>query len=327
MNDLTKYLIASLLLENEDINELQPSEIKTSSAFNEAVKSLTKYMVDQGMNIKPLPHVITISNDSKNASNILGKTAHYNPSNCSITLYTLNRHPKDILRSYAHEMIHRIQDNEGRLKNITTTNTNEDRNLEELEKEAYLQGNMCFRNWEDSIKNPINKWIVDIPKFNQPKTFIDNLRESLHEIVLSKNNAVETYGDLTGGKFQVGDIIYEYSIKNIPNPYNDLGAFYNVQFTPRENITSTPQGRKENYIKILSTMYKIILDFTEEVEPEYIGISSLDNKENKNYHTVYTNLTDNKFNRIPGYFRKDVNLSFDTPQGKGRMVVLKRKDV
>ena len=203
MNDLTKYLIASLLLENEDINELQPSEIKTSSAFNEAVKSLTKYMVDQGMNIKPLPHVITISNDSKNASNILGKTAHYNPSNCSITLYTLNRHPKDILRSYAHEMIHRIQDNEGRLKNITTTNTNEDRNLEELEKEAYLQGNMCFRNWEDSIKNPINKWIVDIPKFNQPKTFIDNLRESLHEIVLSKNNAVETYGDLTGGKFQV----------------------------------------------------------------------------------------------------------------------------
>ena len=28
MNDLTKYLITSLLLENEDINELQPSEIK-----------------------------------------------------------------------------------------------------------------------------------------------------------------------------------------------------------------------------------------------------------------------------------------------------------
>ena len=25
----------------------------------------------------------------------------------------------------------------------------------------------------------------DIPKFNQPKTFIDNLRESLHEIVFN----------------------------------------------------------------------------------------------------------------------------------------------
>jgi hypothetical protein len=42
---------------------------------------------------------------------------------------------------------------------------------------------------------------------------------------------------------------------------------------------------------------------------------------------VYANLTDNKSNRIPGYFRKDANLEFNTPQGKGRFVVLKRKDV
>jgi hypothetical protein len=50
-------------------------------------------------------------------------------------------------------MIHRIQDNEGRLNNVNTTNTNEDSNLQELEKEAYLNGNIIFRNWEDSIKN------------------------------------------------------------------------------------------------------------------------------------------------------------------------------
>jgi len=66
------------------------------------------------------------------------------------------------LRSYAHEMIHRIQDNEDRLKNITTTNTNEDGDLEELEKEAYLKGNMCFRNWEDTIKTPLNEWVANL---------------------------------------------------------------------------------------------------------------------------------------------------------------------
>lgn len=121
--------------------------------FKSALASLTKYMVDQGLNVKPLPKLKIINNDSKNAENILGRTAHYDPSDCSITLYTLNRHPKDVLRSYAHEMIHRIQDNEGRIKNVNTTNTNEDSNLQELEKEAYLNGNMIFRNWEDSIKN------------------------------------------------------------------------------------------------------------------------------------------------------------------------------
>ena len=121
--------------------------------FRSALASLTKHMVDQGLNITPLPKLRIISNDIQNAENVLGKTAYYDPNSCSITLYTLNRHPKDVLRSYSHEMIHRIQDNEGRLNNVNTTNTNEDSNLQELEKEAYLNGNIIFRNWEDSIKN------------------------------------------------------------------------------------------------------------------------------------------------------------------------------
>jgi hypothetical protein len=137
----------------EDIFERQ---VQTRpNTFKEALASLTKYMIDKGMNIKPLPKLKIINNDIKNAENILGKTAYYDPNECSITLYVLNRHPKDILRSYAHEMIHRIQDNEGRLGNVNTTNTNEDGDLDQLEREAYEQGNMCFRNWEDSIKNEI----------------------------------------------------------------------------------------------------------------------------------------------------------------------------
>lgn len=137
---------------NDDIFE---SVATPSLTFNKALDSLVEYMLDQGMNIQPLPSIKIIDNDVENANNILGKTAYYDPNNCSITLYTLNRHPKDILRSFSHEMIHRIQDNEGRLNNINTTNTNEDGDLPELEREAYLKGNMTFRNWEDSVKNEI----------------------------------------------------------------------------------------------------------------------------------------------------------------------------
>jgi len=313
---------------DEVVNE---STVQSPSDFKEALKSLTKYMIDQGMNIKPLPRVISISNDSKNAESILGKTAYYNPNNCSITLYTLNRHPKDILRSYAHEMIHRIQDNEGRLKNVATTNTNEDSDLLELEKEAYLNGNITFRNWEDSLKNPKpvkEVYFLDTEKYNRPRTIHENLWHTLNEITLTSDNAVETYGNLDRGKFQVGNTTYIYDIKQVSNPYNDGGRFFNIMFHPEDNKIDTPTGTstKENYIKILSTMYKVILNFSKETEPEYIGISSMDNAPYKNYHMVYANLTDNKFNRIPGYFRKDVNLEFNTPQGKGRFVVLKRKD-
>ena len=119
----------------------------------EAFLSLCVFMKDNGMNVTPLPKIKVISDDEENASRLLGKTAYYNPSDKSITLYTFGRHPKDVLRSFAHEMVHHEQNLNNTLGNISTTNTNEDGHLEKLEKEAYLKGNIMLRNWEDSIKN------------------------------------------------------------------------------------------------------------------------------------------------------------------------------
>ncbi len=55
------------------------------------------------MNVTPLPKIKVISDDEENASHLLGKTAHYNPADKSITLYTFGRHPKDVLRSFAQQ--------------------------------------------------------------------------------------------------------------------------------------------------------------------------------------------------------------------------------
>jgi len=116
------------------------------------IGSLLEYMIEQGMNILPLPEV-KIRKDESEASNFFGKTAYYNPNTNEIVLYVEGRHDKDIVRSFSHEMVHHIQNLEGRLENIQTSNTNEDDALLELEKEAYLVGNITFRNWEDSVKN------------------------------------------------------------------------------------------------------------------------------------------------------------------------------
>ena len=121
--------------------------------FLPLIKSLTEYMMGNGVEIKPLPKVKFINDDKENADNFFGKTAYYDPNTKTIALYTLDRHPKDIIRSFSHEMIHHMQNCEGRLGNITTQNTNEDGDLPEIEREAYEKGNLIFRNWEDSIKN------------------------------------------------------------------------------------------------------------------------------------------------------------------------------
>ena len=144
----------------ESLNE--HASYTDSINIEEKIAQLTKHMLDKGMNIEPLPSLELIDGDSDNASNFLGKTAYYDPENKHIVLYTEGRHPKDIVRSYAHEMIHHIQNLEGRLGDITTTDTTEDDYLTKLEQEANLRGTMMFRGWTDNIiGNRLDESIVD----------------------------------------------------------------------------------------------------------------------------------------------------------------------
>ena len=134
------------------ISNISKKKLEHNLEFKKLLVSLTMYMMDH-INIDPLPNVEFVEDDNKNADDLLGKTAYYDPNNQTIVLYTYNRHPKDVLRSYAHEMIHHKQNLEGKIQNIQGQNINEDDYLKELEAEAYLQGNgLLFRGWENSLK-------------------------------------------------------------------------------------------------------------------------------------------------------------------------------
>ena len=137
------------ILQKTPLNEMyaEPSE----NDYPILMKSLTEYMLDKGMNIRPLPKIKFVEDDVENAKSFFGKTAYYDPNNRVIVLYTMNRHPKDVMRSFAHEMIHHMQNCDDRLGNIQTQDTNEDGDLPELEREAYEKGNMTFRNWTDTL--------------------------------------------------------------------------------------------------------------------------------------------------------------------------------
>lgn len=118
------------------------------------IQELSNYMKEEGLNIEPAP-AVKMEDDIENAKDPLGKTAYYDPNNKVIVLYITGRHLKDILRSFAHEMIHHNQNLEDRLGKIETTDINEDDNLKEIEREAYEKGNMYFRGWENTKKNKV----------------------------------------------------------------------------------------------------------------------------------------------------------------------------
>jgi len=179
----------------------------------EKLATLTQHMLDKGMNIEPLPNLEFVNGDSENARDFFGKTAYYDPTSQTIVLYTEGRHPKDIARSYTHEMIHHIQNLEGRLGNITTTNTQEDDDLNKIEAEANLKGTMTFRNWTDSLEE---KQGFD-PKLGKDPFGLNQFAREIAEGVLSEGR----YDKFTN---QISKIVFE-AFKDIHDRGDKRGEF------------------------------------------------------------------------------------------------------
>ena len=109
------------------------------------------------MGFNKMPRVF-LRDDPQNAQNPLGKTAYYDPAKMSVTLYINGRHPKDVMRSLSHELVHHTQNCNGKFDNVGELGegyAQNDEHLREMEREAYEQGNLVFRDWEDSIKETI----------------------------------------------------------------------------------------------------------------------------------------------------------------------------
>ena len=104
------------------------------------------------------PPKLFLRQDQQNGADPMGKTGFYDPEKESITLYTTNRHPKDIMRSLAHELMHHTQKCNGDFDNLQNMGeqgyAQADPHLRTMEIQAY-QASIVFRDWEDSLKETI----------------------------------------------------------------------------------------------------------------------------------------------------------------------------
>ena len=140
-----------------------------NSETHEELKGLVKEFIpyaQEKMGFTKKPRVL-FRRDSENAQNILGKTAHYDPSSFTVVLYINNRHPKDIMRSLSHELVHHTQNCRGEFDKPEVAGeqsagyAQENPHLREMEREAYELGNMCFRDWEDNYKATMTNYSVN----------------------------------------------------------------------------------------------------------------------------------------------------------------------
>ena len=121
--------------------------------FRRAFKELYQDAKEK-YNIKQAPKLI-LRKDEDNAKKLFGRTAYYDTEDSTIVVFITNRHPKDILRSYCHELIHHVQNERGELKLGDASDpkyAQRDDHMRKMEMEAYLKGNLLLRDFEDNFK-------------------------------------------------------------------------------------------------------------------------------------------------------------------------------
>ena len=146
------------------------------------------------------PATIVYESDPANAQNPLGKTAHYDPSNYTVTLYVDGRHPKDLLRSLAHELVHHTQNCRGdltpeKLGEMGDGYAQTNGHLRKMEQEAYAS--MVMRDWEDQYKskrrNNLNETIYNNKEYITMSEHEQLIKRIVAEVM--KNAVVTNEGE------------------------------------------------------------------------------------------------------------------------------------
>ena len=218
------------------------------------------FMNKNGLKLEPFPSLEFVDDDEDNAEDLFGKTAYYDPNLNHVVLYTYGRHPKDILRSFAHELVHVHQNHEGRLDNINTTNTNEDDHLEQIEREAYEKGNILFRKWSDQMKEGkkeygIDAYSAELARLRENKLTVKLVIEKPFQLYCDLNNVLSDGGDRELNWNEEGKTLWEYIKKydviilsNDSNVNNKIN-WINENLPERKSYIFKEKDKKQFYAR------------------------------------------------------------------------------
>ena len=262
----------------EDMSETPTIEglTKDADSFKDAFKQIADFMKSEGLNVYPFPS-IELKWDEQDGLFI--KTGYYLPSEKKVVLFCKDRHPKDILRSYAHEMIHHMQNLNGDDLNFTSEDDVKDNEkLEKLESEAYLKGNIYFRKWTEYERSNKNSLLNE-----------NILRESPDSI---ENSSLSYYNSNS----------YPFiAIKGFPNDilvgvggstHTDIAATIDNDAEDGENTYNVSQGLldaiKKREVRPLFTLYYEFYGRYWSGDAEGGNIISLWDYDENNYSKAYS---------------------------------------
>ena len=123
--------------------------------FFDYIKDIEDFAEEIGIQVQPYPEV-KLDKTEQDLFDPFIQTGNYNCNDQTITLFITNRHLKDILMSFCHELIHHNQFltmNDKyieAIENSDTPDVNGNPLIEEIEADAYERGNLLIRKWTET---------------------------------------------------------------------------------------------------------------------------------------------------------------------------------
>lgn len=192
------------------------------------------------LGIKNAPKIV-FTHSLQNAEEPFGKTAYYDPASKTVKIYITERHATDILRSFAHELIHHWQNEHNALPVSSVGQDHyaqKDKILRRREMEAYLFGNMLFRDWQDENRyGPVNENL----RINDPTHIQREIKNLLFRLI--KKHAIDSFHrERTSGDMKPEDFVeelarnIELTINQFVNTINNRGNWENQPNMIKEKI-------------------------------------------------------------------------------------------
>lgn len=119
--------------------------------FSDYKHDIEDYFRKNGLKVDPTPHVVFDWSKNDPLDPFISTGKYYHNVN-TIVLHVSNRQLKDILRTFAHELVHCSQYHENPDTYIESAGNTilENKGTEDIEAEAYKIGNVLFRKWTES---------------------------------------------------------------------------------------------------------------------------------------------------------------------------------
>jgi len=253
--------MATIDLPNEKAFYL--TEDKLNESQTATIGEFIKYSI-KNLGLQNLPSSLTLSYDNEQAKE-RRSFGYFDPNSKKIWVYVKNRNMADILRTLAHELVHRKQEEDGRL------DINSGKTGSPIEDEANALAGVLLRNF-GKINNSI----------------YEGLKKNLNEIDFSLNKAYDWKFD--GGvdnkyTFTTGQT--EYEVLFMPSK-KEPGTFERLYRPISEDnhpgtVPLTPTNEFKG-IEVNATVMKITIDFL---------------KKNKNWKKVEINpMTNSRYNIV-----------------------------